>query len=77
MIDFIKSMDNKTRKAVIKRWTHLIIIGEDGTQSLKPEAYWSKEEDDESCVNSYALNTIFNEVDKNGFFLINTCTKAK
>lgn len=77
MIDFIKSMDNKTRKAVIKRWTHPTITGEDDTQSLKPEAYWSKKEDDESCVNSYALNTIFNEVDNNGFCLINTCIKAK
>lgn len=50
---------------------------EDKTQSMKPEEYWSKEEDEKALGNFHAFNAIYNEVDKNIFRLINTCSSAK
>jgi hypothetical protein len=77
MIAFLKSMDNKAWKAVIKGWTHPILTTVDGSTSLKAEADWSEAEDTEALGNSKALNVIFNGVDKNMFKLINTYTNAK
>jgi hypothetical protein len=37
MIAFLKSMDNKSWKAVVKGWTLPIISDEDGNTSIKPE----------------------------------------
>jgi hypothetical protein len=49
-----------------------------GNTSLKPEEDWTEVEDTEAHGNSKALNAIFfNDVDKNMFRLINTCTVAK
>lgn len=41
-----------------------MVSAQERTQSLEPEAYWSKDEDDEYHGNSRALNTIFNGVSK-------------
>jgi hypothetical protein len=77
MVAFLKSMDSRAWKAVVKGWTHPINTAEHGTTSLKGEADWSVEEETESVGNSKALNALFNGVDRNMFKLINTCTKAK
>ncbi|CAJ2663332.1 gag-protease polyprotein [Trifolium pratense] len=77
MVAFLKSMDYRAWKTIIKGLTHPIFTAEDGTTSLKPEADWSVSEDTEATGNSKALNAIFNGVDKNMFKLINTCTEAK
>lgn len=54
-----------------------MVTTQDGTQSLKPKADWSNDEDDESHGNYRALKSIFRGVDKNVFCLINTCTEGK
>lgn len=54
-----------------------MVTTEYGTQSLTPEAIWSKEEDEKSHGNSCSLNAIFNGAYKNVFCLINTCTEVK
>ena len=80
MTTFLRSIDNKTWKAIIKGWTPPVnkeIEGSSTTLTLKKEEEWSKEEDEEALANSKALNAIFNGVDKNMFRLINTCTVAK
>ncbi|XP_057452420.1 uncharacterized protein LOC130744244 [Lotus japonicus] len=79
MVAFLKSIDNKTWKAIVKGWKHPVKADKEGTSTteLKPEEEWNKEEDEEALGNSKALNAIFNGVDKNMFRLINTCTVAK
>jgi hypothetical protein len=77
MVAFLKSMDNRAWKTVVKGWTHPMSTVEDGTTSLKAEADWSDAEDTKAVGNSKALNTIFNGVDRNMFKLINTWTEAK
>lgn len=48
-----------------------MITSQDGTSTLKSEADWINDEDDEALGNSKTLNAIFNGVDKNMFRLIN------
>ena len=54
MVAFLKSLDNRAWKTVLKGWKHLVKLGEDGdpTSELKPEEDWSKEEDEISLRNS-------------------------
>ncbi|GAU42103.1 hypothetical protein TSUD_134870 [Trifolium subterraneum] len=56
---FIKSMDMKAWKAILKGWEH-----------PKPEEDWTTAEDTLAVGNSKALNALFNGVDKNMFRLI-------
>src|ERR1044072_1628596 len=83
MTAFLKSIDNKTWKAVVKGWTPRVNKGKEteGSASTitdyKKEEDWTKEEEEEAWANSKALNAIFNSVDKNMFRLINTCIVAK
>ncbi|PNX56975.1 gag-protease polyprotein [Trifolium pratense] len=79
MAAFLKSIDSKTWKAVLKGWDHPVIVDKDGkpTTELKPEEDWSKEEDELALGNSKALNALYNGVDKNMFKLIKKCTSAK
>jgi len=79
MTAFLKSIDIKTWKAVLKGWEHPVVLDKDGnkTANLKPEEEWSKEEDELALENSKALNALFNGVDKNLFRLIKQCTVAK
>src|ERR1044072_5086066 len=81
MTTFLKSIDNKTWKAIVKGWTPPVNnTTEEGTSttiSYKKEEDWTKEVDEEALANSKALNAIFNGVDKNMLKLINTCTIAK
>ena len=78
MADFLKSIESRTWKAVLKCWDHPPVKDKDGkdTTELKLEEEWSKEEDDLALGNYKTLNALFNGVDKNMFRLIN-CTVAK
>ena len=75
---YIKSLDNRAWKAILKGWTHPVIIGVDNQPigELKLEENRLKEYDELALANSKALNAIFNRVDRNIFRLINTCEVA-
>ncbi|CAJ2671533.1 unnamed protein product [Trifolium pratense] len=79
MIAFLKSMDSKTWKAVLKGWDPPVVIDKDGkpTLKLKAEEDWSKEEDELALGNSKALYALYNGVDKHIFKLIKKCVSAK
>jgi len=78
-VTFLKSIDSKTWKAVLKDWKHPLVKDKDGkdTTELKPEEELYKEEDEPALGNSKALNVLFNGVDKNMFRLINNCNVTK
>lgn len=61
----MKSIDNRTWKAVLKGWEYPLTKDKDGTDTteLKPEDC-SKEEDDLALGNSKALNALLNGVKK-------------
>jgi hypothetical protein len=79
MSAFLKSIDSKTWKAVIKGWEHPVALDKDGnkTSVLKSEEEWTTAEDESSLANSRALNAIFNGVDQNVFRMIKKCNIAK
>ena len=79
MSDFLKSIDSKTWKAVLKGWEHPVVLDAygNGTDVLKPEEEWYVAEDELALGNSKALNALFNGVDKNMFRLIKKCTVVK
>ncbi|MCI47417.1 gag-pol polyprotein, partial [Trifolium medium] len=62
MIAFVKSIDSRTWKAVLKGWDHPKIKDANGvdTAELKPEEKWSTVEDALVLGNSKALNALFN-----------------
>src|ERR1044072_5306048 len=82
MTAFLRAIDNKTWKAIVKGWSPPVKKATEESSSagksiFKDEADWTAEEDAEALANSKALNAIFNGVDKNMFRLMNTCTIAK
>ncbi|GAU35306.1 hypothetical protein TSUD_389310 [Trifolium subterraneum] len=79
MIAFLKSMDSRTWKAVLKGWEHPKVKDANGadTDELKLEEDWTAAEDSLALGNSKALNALFNGVDKNMFRLIKKCEVAK
>jgi len=79
MSAYLKSIDSKTWKVVLKGWEHPVVLDKDGnkTEVLKPEEEWSAPEDEQVFANSKALNVLFNGVDKNMFRLIKKCNVAK
>ncbi|KAK2445253.1 gag-protease polyprotein [Trifolium repens] len=79
MAAFLKSIDSRTWKAVLRGWEHPKIKDANGTdtEELKPEEDWTPAEDTLSIGNNKALNALFNGVDKNMFRLIKQCTVAK
>ncbi|GAU50915.1 hypothetical protein TSUD_411150, partial [Trifolium subterraneum] len=79
METFIKSMDMKAWKAILKGWEHPKVKNASGadTDELKPEEDWTTAEDTLAVGNSKALNALFNGVDKNMFRLIKRCKIAK
>src|ERR1044072_9956746 len=82
MTAFLRAIDNKTWKAIVKGWSPPVKTPTEESSTavkstLKEEADWSKEDDEEALANSKALNAIFNGVDENMFRLINTCIVAK
>ena len=79
MSAYLKSIDSKTWKAVLKGWEHPVVLDKDGNKTtvLKPEDEWTLPEDELYLANSKALNALFNGVDKNMFRLIKKCDVAK
>ena len=79
MVEFLKSLDSRAWKGVLKGWKHPVVMGEDKqpTSKLKPEENWSKEEDELTLGNFKSINSIFNGIDRNIFRLVNTCEVAK
>ena len=73
MIDFLKVMDNKAWKVVLKGMKHHVVKDidkdgkETGTEIMKPEEEWDEDDDKEAIGNSKALNALLNGVDKNIF----------
>ncbi|GAU48358.1 hypothetical protein TSUD_282610 [Trifolium subterraneum] len=59
---FIKSMDMKAWKAILKGWEHPKLKNASGadTDELKPEEDWTTAEDTLAVGNSKALNALFN-----------------
>ena len=78
-VAFLKSIDSRTWKAVLKGRDHPLVKDKDckDITELKREEEWSKEEDGLALGNSMALNALFNGVDKNMFRLIKNCIVAK
>jgi len=76
---FLKSIDIKTWKEILKGWEHPVTLDEDGnrTSVLKPEEEWTAAEDEVALRNSKALNDLFTGVDKNMFRLIKQSIVAK
>jgi hypothetical protein len=79
MSAFLKLIDSRTWKAVLKGWEHPVALDADGnkTEVLKPEEEWAAAEDELAVGNSEALNALFNGVDKNMFKLNKQCIVAK
>ncbi|KAK2390880.1 gag-protease polyprotein [Trifolium repens] len=79
MAAFLKSIDSRTWKAVLRGWEHPKVKDANGidTEELKPEEDWTPAEDTLALGNNKALNALFNGVDKNMFRLIKQCTVAK
>ncbi|CAM8895987.1 unnamed protein product [Rhodiola kirilowii] len=77
MRSFLKSLDEKAWKAVLKGWTEPIMNNLTGEPIAKPEALWTEEEDKASMGNSKAMNAIFSAVDENVMKLIINCEVAK
>ncbi|GAU48712.1 hypothetical protein TSUD_281050 [Trifolium subterraneum] len=79
MIAFLKSMDSRTWKSVLKGWDHPKVKDANvaDTDELTPEEDWTAAEDSLALGNSKALNSLFNGVDKNKFRLIKKCEVAK
>ncbi|PNX96616.1 gag-protease polyprotein [Trifolium pratense] len=79
MTAFLKQIDSKTWKAVLRGWDHPVKVDKEGkpTLELKPEEEWSQEEDALALANSKALYALYNGVDKHIFRLIKKCASAK
>ena len=79
MSAFLKSIDRRTWKAILKGWEHPVALDADGNRTavLKSEEEWTAIEDKQALGDSKALNALFNDVDKNMFRLIKQCTMAK
>ena len=79
MVAFIKSVNIKAWKVMVKGWDPPMVVGLDGkaTNVVKAEEDWDDKDEKSSEGNSKALNALFNGVDKNIFRLISDCTIAK
>ncbi|CAM8920967.1 unnamed protein product [Rhodiola kirilowii] len=77
MRSFLKSLDEKAWRAVIRGWTEPMMNNLTGEPVLKPEALWTEDEDKASMGNSKAMNAIFSAVNENVMKLIINCEVAK
>ncbi|CAM8887350.1 unnamed protein product [Rhodiola kirilowii] len=77
MRSFLKSLDEKAWRAVMRGWTEPMMNNLTGEPIPKPEALWTEEEDKASMGNSKAMNAIFSAVDENVMKLIINCDVAK
>ncbi|CAM8965251.1 unnamed protein product [Rhodiola kirilowii] len=77
MRSFLKSLDEKAWRAVIRGWTEPMMNNLTGEPVLKPEALLTEDEDKASMGNSKAMNAIFSAVNENVMKLIINCEVAK
>ncbi|GAA0164696.1 hypothetical protein LIER_43690 [Lithospermum erythrorhizon] len=78
MIAFLKSVDSKAWKYILRGWTHPNQVAADSErQVIKPEVNWTPTKDELALGNDKALNAIFNAVDQNVFRMIGKCRVAK
>ncbi|CAM8931948.1 unnamed protein product [Rhodiola kirilowii] len=77
MRSFLKSLDEKAWRAVIRGWTEPMMNNLTGEPVLKLEALWTEDEDKASMGNSKAMNAIFSAVNENVMKLIINCEVAK
>ncbi|CAM8997375.1 unnamed protein product [Rhodiola kirilowii] len=77
MRSFLKSLDEKAWRAVMRGWTEPMMNNLTREPVPKPEALWTEEEDKASMGNSKAMNAIFSAVDENVMKLIINCEVAK
>ncbi|CAM8993726.1 unnamed protein product [Rhodiola kirilowii] len=77
MRSFLKSLDERAWKAVLKGWTEPMMNNLTGEPVPKPKALWTEEEDKASMGNSKAMNAVFSAVDENVMKLIINCEVAK
>ena len=74
---FIKSIDEKAWRLVLRGWKPPTKTYDEGKTVPKDEAAWMPKEDSLSTQNSQALNVIFNGVDPTQFKMISTTKVAK
>ncbi|CAM8956815.1 unnamed protein product [Rhodiola kirilowii] len=77
MRSFLKSLDERAWKAVLRGWTEPMMNNLTGEPVPKPEALWTEDEDKDSMGNSKAMNAIFSVVNENVMKLIINCEVAK
>ena len=77
MIVFLKSIDNKSWKVVVKGWSPLEVKDKDGNIVLKKEEEQDAKDHEATLRNSKSLNDMFNGVDMNIFRSIRNFTVAK
>ncbi|CAM8965490.1 unnamed protein product [Rhodiola kirilowii] len=77
MRSFLKSLDERAWKAVLRGWTEPTMNNLTGEPVPKPEALWTEDEDKASMGNSKAMNAIFSAVNENVMKLIINCEVAK
>src|SRR4030043_333671 len=60
MSAFLKSIDSKTWKVVLKAWEHPVVVNAEGVRTtvLKPEEEWSKEDDSDNEMENAAANHV-------------------
>ncbi|CAM8904998.1 unnamed protein product [Rhodiola kirilowii] len=77
MRSFLKSLDERAWKAVLRGWTETTMNNLTGEPVPKQEALWTEDEDKASMGNSKAMNAIFSAVNENVMKLIINCEVAK
>ncbi|CAM8954359.1 unnamed protein product [Rhodiola kirilowii] len=77
MRSFLKSLDERAWKAVLRGWTEPTMNNLTGELVPKPEALLTEDEDKASMGNSKAMNAIFSAVNENVMKLIINCEVAK
>jgi len=60
MSAFLKSIDSKTWKTILKGWEHPVVLDKDNNKRavLKPEEEWTTAKDELALENSKALNRL-------------------
>ncbi|CAM8902304.1 unnamed protein product [Rhodiola kirilowii] len=77
MRSFLKSLDERAWKAMLRGWTEPTMNNLTGEPVPKPEALWTEDEDKAFMGNSKAMNAIFSAVNENVMKLIINCEVAK
>ncbi|CAM8934302.1 unnamed protein product [Rhodiola kirilowii] len=77
MRSFLKSLDERAWKVVLRGWTEPTMNNLTGEPVPKPEALCTEDEDKASMGNSKAMNAIFSTVNENVMKLIINCEVTK